>query len=252
MLKGKITKAERDALPGHFQSEYKPLVKDGVAQKDSAGNEIFLLDTPDMEHRDDITGLKTALESERQSNTERGQRITSLEAEKNQIAADLAAWKIKNPKATDEAIEAARQELITKHTGELEAANKKTEGYRNALDQALRIDAARAAILKQKGAPELLIPHVLSQTKFIENADGTFAVAVINEKGTPRIGDGQGNAMTLDQLVTEIRGNEVFGRAFEASTTGGSGANNTGGSGNGAGTNTLSATEKLKAARRTT
>jgi hypothetical protein len=68
-LKGKINKAERDALSDVLKAEYKPLIKDGNPVKDAAGNELFILDTPDMEHRDDITGLKSALEDERSQNT---------------------------------------------------------------------------------------------------------------------------------------------------------------------------------------
>lgn len=228
-IKGRITKAERDALTADLQNIYKPLLKDGNPVKDSAGNELFILDAPDMEHRDDITGLKNALEDERRQNTERQQRITSLESEKTSLAAEIETWKRKNPNASATEIETAKQELIRQHTAALDAVNKKTENYRAALDKALREDRARAAIVAAKGVSELLLPHVMASTKFIENADGTFKIIVVNSQGGERVGDAQGNPMTLDQLVAEMKQNEVFGKAFEASNAGGSGANNNGG-----------------------
>lgn len=248
-LKGKVTKAERDALSGELQKEYKPLLKDGQPVKDAQGNEMFILDAPDMEHRDDITGLKNALETERAQNTERGQRIATLEAEKATLASDFEAWKKKNPKATNEEIEAAKKELIEKHTKELDAATKKGETYRNHLDRVMRQDAARAAIVAAKGVPELLLPHVLNQTKFVETDDGKFKVVVVNAQGGERIGDSQGNPMTLTQLVEEMRNNEVFGRAFEASNAGGSGANNNNGGGGNSKTMTRTAFEQLPPAQ---
>jgi hypothetical protein len=238
-LKGKITKAELTALPADLQKEYKALVKDGSAQKDSAGNELYILDTPDMEHKDDITGLKNALEEERRQNTERGQKITGLESEKTTLAAQIEEFKKKNPDATKDQIEQVKQELLNQHKTELEAANKKGETYRTALDKVMRQDAARAAILAAGGNPKLLLPHVLESTKFIENADGTFKIQVVNEKGGERIGDSAGNPMTLDQFVAEMKSNEDFGRAFEASGAGGSGANNNANNGGGSNAKTI-------------
>lgn len=222
-LKGKVNKL--DEVQEAFRSLYKEVKKDGQEP-------FYALDVEDMEHKDDITGLKNALEDERRQNTERGQRLTALEAEKTKLAGDLET--ARKSKGSDEsAIESAKKELIEKHTGELTAANKKSDGYRAALDKVVRMDAARAAIARAKGSPDLLLPHVLDRTQFVENQDGTFAVVVVNEKGTPRIGDSQGNPMTLDQLVAEMKSNEVYGRAFEASPAGGSGAQNNGGGASG-------------------
>ena len=73
------------------------------------------------------------------------------------------------------------------------------------------------------------MPLLLERTRFVEDKDANgnvtgFRVEVINDKGTPRIGDTAGNPMTLDQLADEIYVDNRFSRAFEPTGNGGGGA----------------------------
>jgi len=60
--------------------------------------------------------------------------------------------------------------------------------------------------------------------------DAEFNVQVVDDKGDPRV-NGKGEPLTIADLVAEMRGSEVFGRAFEVSGQSGSGKQ----PGNGAG-----------------
>lgn len=229
-LKGKVI-GDLNGVEEAHRGLYVPFMKDGKEQLTADGKKIFALDVEDMEHKDDVQGLKNALETERAQNNDRQGKITAHEATISKLNGDLeAAKKGKGEKADESAIEAVKKELTDRHKVELDAANARGEGYRAALDRTLRTDQARAAITELKGSAELLLPHVLERTQFVEEkgADGKptgeFKVVVVNEKGVPRIGDSQGNPMTLAQLVTEMKSDARYGRAFEPEGKGGSGS----------------------------
>lgn len=230
-LKGKVI-GDLNGVEEAYRGLYVPLVKDGKEVLTADGKKIFVLDVEDMEHKDDITGLKNALETERAQSTERQGKITAHEATIAKLNSDLEAAKKsgKSKEGDESAIEAIKKELTDRHKVELDQARAQGESYRSALDKAMRTDVARAAISNAKGSADLLLPHVLDRTQFVEEKDaegkptGQFKVVVVNEKGAPRIGDSQGNPMTLDQLVAEMKSNESFGRAFEPEGKGGTGS----------------------------
>ena len=85
------------------------------------------------------------------------------------------------------------------------------------------IDAdATAAIAAAKGVPALLLPHVRSAVRVIEEG-GDFKVQVVDAAGNPRV-NGKGEFLSIADLVGEMRQSDVFGRAFEPTGTTGSGA----------------------------
>lgn len=108
--------------------------------------------------------------------------------------------------------------------------------------------AATAAIAAEKGVPELLLPHIQSQVKVVQEGED-YVVRVVDNAGDPR-GDGKGGFMTIADLVKEMKSSTVFGRAFEAGDNGGSGAPPNGSrpkTPNGGGsTEGLSAIEKIR------
>lgn len=92
------------------------------------------------------------------------------------------------------------------------------------------IDAeATRAIVAAKGSPELLMPFVKESARVLEE-DGKFVVRVFDKTGNTRIGDANGAPMTIAQLVAEMREDELFGRAFDASGATGGGASSGGSS----------------------
>jgi len=78
------------------------------------------------------------------------------------------------------------------------------------------------AIASQKGVTDLLLPHIKSQTKVIQ--DGTdFVVRVLDSDGEAR-GDGKGGFMSVTDLVAELKVSPTFGRAFESEAPRGGGS----------------------------
>lgn len=88
------------------------------------------------------------------------------------------------------------------------------------------------AISKAKGVPELLLPILRNRVKG-EYVDGQVQLKVLNDSGESYIKDG--NPVTLDGLVEEIRKNDTYSRAFDGSGISGSGSTNFNSGGNTAG-----------------
>lgn len=114
-----------------------------------------------------------------------------------------------------------KQQLVEQHKEEKKALEERTGVLFTELDKSKRVEAATKAIVDAGGNPDVLLPHVLGQTKFVEK-DGKFDVQVIDTQGNPRIGDAGGGGMTLPQLVDEFKAKDAFAPLFAASgTTGG-------------------------------
>jgi hypothetical protein len=201
---------------------------------------------------EDPSGLKSALHKEREA---------AKQAQKQ-----AAAWVQlgKTPDEIQQLLEAQRKadEDKLKGSGEwdklkaqmLEQSTKEREKLETALkakDSAIErylIDAqATAAISELKGVPALLLPHVKAAVKVIEDG-GEFAIRVIDAQGNPRV-NGKGEYLSIKDLVSEMRQSEIFGRAFEASGTSGTGSQGGGNPSLGRDLSNLSPTERLTAAR---
>lgn len=128
------------------------------------------------------------------------------------------------------------KQLLEKHNTELGKRDQRIEKLGKALNKELVESKAAQAIAKAKGVPTLLLPHVSRSIKVVENEQtGDFTPTVIDPvTGQTRIGDTKGTPMTIEQLVEEMRTQDVYSRAFEATGAGGSGSQG-GGGGAGAG-----------------
>lgn len=78
------------------------------------------------------------------------------------------------------------------------------------------------AIASAKGVSDLLLPHIKSQARVIQEGDD-FLVRIVDGDGEAR-GDGKGGFMTVSDLVAELKGSPTFGRAFESEAPRGGGA----------------------------
>lgn len=119
--------------------------------------------------------------------------------------------------------EKLKAQLLERQQTELAAKDQLNKAMRSSLESYLVDSEATRAIASAKGVPELLLPHVRAQVRVIEDG-GRFAAKVVDRDGNPRIGDANGEPMTINQLVAEMRQSEIYGRAFEASGASGSGA----------------------------
>jgi hypothetical protein len=194
--------------------------------KESNGK--FVLDVDGYE---EPTGLKTALtkERERASTAEKQARAWAnlgKTPEEIQALVDAQAQAERDKLTKGGEFDKLRQQIIDQHKTELGKKDERIGTLTKSLERRL-IDAdATAAIAAAKGSPILLLPQVRASVKVIEE-DGDFRVQVVDKAGNPRV-NSKGEFLSIADLVSEMRADPDFGRAFEPSGTTGSGANPSG------------------------
>lgn len=108
----------------------------------------------------------------------------------------------------------AKDAVIATKDGEVAAMRKSLESH-------LIVAQATAEIAAAKGEPELLLPVVQRFMK-VNEENGNYSTQIVDAKGDPRV-DAKGNPLSLSALMTELRANEKYGRAFEGSGQSGGG-----------------------------
>lgn len=184
----------------------------------------FKLDVSGIE---DTSGLKSALQKEREAAKHAAKQVSawsSLGKTPEEIQELLEAQrKAEEDKATKngewEKLKAQMQEQSAAERQKLEQALKAKDG---AIERYLIDAQAVAAISELKGVPALLLPHVKAAVKVVDD-DGEYVTRVVDAQGNPRV-NANGDFLTIKDLVSEMRQSEVFGRAFEASGTSGTGS----------------------------
>lgn len=186
----------------------------------------FVLDAEGIPAPSDDTGLKTALQKERKAREDlekqvkKWQRLGKSDAEIEAMIADAA--KAEEEKATKAGEwDKLKAQMNAKHADDLRSADEKVSAMKRALERHLVDAQATAAIAAAKGVPDLLLPHVQKHVKVVEE-NGEFKVVVTDVKGDPRV-DGKGEPLSISDLVVEMRGSDIFGRAFEGTGSSGSG-----------------------------
>lgn len=103
---------------------------------------------------------------------------------------------------------------------------------RNAVERHLIADAATQALTAHKAmSVEVLLPHVQKAVRVVEGDDGEFRAIVVDEKGEPRYRLVDGNPLTVEDYVKELKAGEKFAPFFLADNPGGSGTPPGGGAG---------------------
>ena len=93
---------------------------------------------------------------------------------------------------------------------------------RAALSRHLISDAASRALAEHKGSIDLLLPHVLASCKMVRKENGDYGVTVLDAQGDARL-DSAGGFLGVSGLVSEMKNQDKFGRAFESESAPGSG-----------------------------
>lgn len=228
------------ALADPLKGEYRAPTDAEIAANPSLKDHMILDVTPTSGYGlDNVDALKSNLGA---ANT-RAEKAESAAAKFKDLPADAAARleklanleKIDPTKEADKLaeakFEAMKGQLIQNHEAEKTDLNKKAEFLTGHLDQAMRVQAATSAIAEAGGNPDVLLPHVLGQTKF-EIVDDKPTVKVIDSAGNARVGDSAGGPMTLSQLVDEFKAKPGFDSLFDASGKSGGGSSNSGGGSN--------------------
>lgn len=190
----------------------------------------------------EVKGLKSALEAERKAKADFEKSLKGFEgidpeearrlkAEAEKIEADKLKskgdWETREKQLKDQ-LASDLQKREQHFQTELKAREDRIAKLQVSLEKSLIEAQATTAIAAAKGAPELLLPHVMRQVKIVEE-NGDFVVRVLDAQGQPRIANVKGDPFTIANLVDEMKGIPIYGRAFDASGAGGSGATKTDG-----------------------
>lgn len=197
-----------------------------------------------------VPGLKSALANERKAATDRGKQLEAwakLGITPDQAKTLLDAQQEAERKKAEAAGEwdQLKQQLSKKHEEEKQALEQQIQSLASNINTLLIDNEAERACRVLKGESTLLLPVIRSRTKVVED-NGRHVVRVLDKDGNPRLGGADGAFMTIEQYVAELKGDPVYGRAFDGSGASGSGAGGgTGGTG-GAGTGKISKRSDLK------
>jgi hypothetical protein len=185
---------------------------------------------------EDLTGLKTALQKERE-------RARALEKQAKAYEGlglspdEIADLKAKHEKAEEERAKAAgewdtlREKLSSQHKSELEKLQEQLNAISMSEHEA-RVESGLKSALMEAGVTEegaSILPDILKTRAKIETVDGKRVVKVLDTDGTPMIGK-DGRDASLSDLVAQVT--EKYPSLFKAQTKPGSG---TPPGGNGAG-----------------
>lgn len=177
-----------------------------------------------------VTGLQTALASERGSVKQLRKELKAFDgfdavksAEAIKKAAEYDAMDL--PKQQQQALEAQKKTLVETHNAAAKVAQTKYDELKSQHEVELIDSRIRKALTPEvTSTPTLLMPHLRSQVKMVENDNGMFIAQIIDNNGNPCVGDTDGNPMTIQQLVTKMSQNKEFAPLFKGVDASGSGA----------------------------
>lgn len=110
-----------------------------------------------------------------------------------------------------------------KRVGETKAQyDARIKAMSSSLERYMVDQSATAALAKHKGSVELLLPHVKSHTKVVQEGED-YVVRVVDSAGDVR-SDGKGGWMTVEGLIEEMKTQSAYARAFESTAPGGTGS----------------------------
>lgn len=178
---------------------------------------------------ENIEGLKSALGKERNRADQLDKKIKAFgDLDPSGIQEKLS--RLEELQSIDPEKEAGRlaeekakskiEQILNKHNLEKEELSRKTNTYKAKLEQVLVDSNIQKAILEAGGnnkTIDLLLPHVKNQVRLDDN----FNLQVFDVVGNPRIGDSQGNPMSLTQLANEFK--EKFPETFPGTQQSGGG-----------------------------
>ena len=120
--------------------------------------------------------------------------------------------------------EKIKAELAKGYDAKIAEKDGKLKGMETSLTKYLVTSEATRAIAESKGVPELLMPHISASVKVVADGSGGFRAMVVDADGDARVSSVSGQAMTIQDLVKEMKASPVFGRAFESEAAQGGGA----------------------------
>lgn len=187
---------------------------------------------------ENVDGLKSALQKERGRAKDLETRVSSLgDIDPTEVQAKLqrlAELESLDPakeadKLAETKIQAKVEQMAQKHQNDLKGVQSQVEKYKGQLQKLLVDDVAKNAILAAGGDERTvtyMLPHIKAQLA-IEETEGSFLTTVMDEFGNPRVGDSMGSAMTVQQLVEEMKSTDLWAGAFPGRKKSGGGTSPT-------------------------
>lgn len=180
---------------------------------------------------EDVTGLKSALQKERDASREAARKLKATQEKYGAIDPDKYQSLLdQEHDAEQKRLEKAgewekmREQMSAAHTGELSEKDKEIARLRGQLEHVQIDSKVVEAISKAEGNVELLKPHVRSRLQL--NTDDFTTVVLDSDGRTPKV-DGDGNPVTIDTLISEMRKSDTYAGAFKATGQSGSGSDPT-------------------------
>ncbi len=215
----------------------------------------FRIDVEGVEFAEDVAALKNAFARTKEEASTAKAALKSFDGLDAEAAREALA-KVEEFSKIDPAKEAdklAQQRVDAwvakeskKYQAEIETREARVKSLKAALESSLIDTAAMEAITSEKGRAKALLPHVKSAVR-VREVDGKYVVEVLDASGNPRIGDAQGNPMTIRQFVAELKTDPDFQPLFEGTNQGGSGAGGSGAAGGAGGAPARYSEEQIKA-----
>ena len=131
-------------------------------------------------------------------------------------------------------VDAQVKQLVNQHKKDIQSIQDREGLYKNQLQKVLIDDAAKAAILNAGGDERTIaymLPEVKRHLNLSETQQGVFKAEVQDSLGNPRIGDASGSAMTVSQLVEEMKAQDLWAGAFPGKNKSGGGRQSDGSGG---------------------
>lgn len=199
------------------------------------GDRWVVSSLPDGWGIEDVSGLKQTLSAERTQRKAAEKSLTAYEGIEDATAARqaLEAMKAGSLKSSKE-IDEFRKQLEEKVAADLAKKDQLTSGLTKQLREIMVDKAITEAIARENGNLKLLLPVVRGAVKAETTADGTLAVAVVDENGKELVSKAEGSTkpMSIPEFVSGLKSQAEFKAAFSGSGVGGSAANHaSGGSG---------------------
>lgn len=176
-----------------------------------------------IENSEAISGLRTKKDELLSKNVQMKTQLEAYSAlgDVETLSKAVSVFKQTGEKKDDVTVDpklAAQLEHLTK-----ELENER--GLRTKREQKMVASFANAevtsVIAKHKGVPELLNHVVSSRVEAKLTDDGLISISIKNTDGSPMFKNGK--EATLEDLMAEIKANPIYGRAFDADNTQGSG-----------------------------
>jgi hypothetical protein len=177
---------------------------------------------------EDVSGLKSALQKERENNKtltsakrKLEEQMGDVDVEEYQRLKELEAKAEEDKAAKAGEWDKLRNQMTEKHKEELAKRGDRESFLVSALEKKTIDAEAISALNELKGNVTLLLPHVKGHVRMVEE-DGAFVARVVDDAGNPRV-NGEGKFLTVSELVSEMRDQETYATAFDSTVKPGGG-----------------------------